>query len=174
MYPVPLIDPNLFSHQHCPKHSLIPWLENLWNMFISSPLKGIGLMPINCRVFLGKHKIILRKFSLSLQDTYQAPGYLIPEQGWQGFRLFRFGSFFAPAPAGNHILFYALIYISLENEQILCPWEYWLHSLDHCLSIITSPKKMQRTSSCLTVRFNSCDPVPTSDAGFGNPSFRCW
>ena len=76
-------------------------------------------MPINCRVFLGKHKIILRKFSLSLQDTYQAPGYLIPEQGWQGFRLFRFGSFFAPAPAGNRILFYALINISRKHKHIL-------------------------------------------------------
>ena len=86
-------------------------------MFISSPLKGFGLMPINCRVFLGKHKIILRKFSLSLQDTYQAPGYLIPEQGWQGFRLFRFGSFFAPAPAGNHILFQS--YKNMRSQWLL-------------------------------------------------------
>lgn len=123
MYSVPLTDPNLFSYQHCPKHNLTPWLENLWNTFSSSPLKGIRLMPINCRVFLGKHKSILRKFSLSLQDTCQAPHYLIPGQWWQGFRLFRFGSFFAPATCWESTSLLMLTYTSLGSTGT-SSWEW--------------------------------------------------
>lgn len=80
MYPSLHMDINLFQLLTMSQNVACPLrLYNPWRIFISSPLESIGLVSINYSIFIGKHKILLKVFSLSLWNTYQVPGCLILE-----------------------------------------------------------------------------------------------